>query len=186
MSSIHESIIPVNARLKIGVSSCLLGERVRYDGAHKKNSTITDKLCEQMDFMSICPEVAIGLDAPRKPVQLVQDQNRIRAQNDEDSNVDVSDELVKYAESMLPELAKLSGYIVKKSSPGCGMAMVEVHRDDTAVDFGRGLFTGFIMRVLPDLPVEEEEQLLDEIIRRQFVSRVFAYFRRQQNLGNKL
>ena len=87
---------------------------------------------------------------------------------------------------MLPELAKLSGYIVKKSSPGCGMAMVEVHRDDTAVDFGTGVYTGFILRVLPELPVEEEEQLLDEIIRRQFVSRVFAYFRRQQNLGNKL
>jgi hypothetical protein len=65
------------------------------------------------------------------------------------------------------------------------MAMVEVHRDDTAVDFGTGVYTGFILRVLPELPVEEE-QLLDETTRSQFVSRVFTYFRRQQNLGNKL
>ncbi|MEJ2389900.1 MAG: DUF523 and DUF1722 domain-containing protein [Gammaproteobacteria bacterium] len=168
-------------RIPIAVSSCLLGQEVRYDGGHKHNAYITRTLGEYFEYTAFCPEVAIGLGIPRPSIQLVKVGDEIRVRGSKDPQLDVTDSLRAYAQSIIPALDGFCGYIFKKSSPSCGMERVKVyHPNGNPVTSGRGAYADVIMQALPELPVEEEGRLMDPVLRENFIERVFVYHRWQQ------
>lgn len=173
-------------RIRVAISSCLLGQRVRYDGAHKHSRHITETLGQFFEFVPFCPEVAIGLGVPRPPIRLVAlDKHGIRACGVIDPSQDVTDRLIAYAETVVPTLTDVSGYILKKDSPSCGMQDVKVYSaQDKPIGNASGIYAGTLMARLPELPFEEEDRLLDPHLCEGFVQRVYAYHRRQLN-GNK-
>lgn len=173
--------------IKIGVSSCLLGHNVRFDGGHKQNRFITDVLVQQFDVLPFCPEMAIGLGAPRAPIRLQQSSGGVRALNIKDSSQDYTEVLQRLARDRVPMMKNLSGLIVKKDSPSCGMERVKVYDANTVpARRGRGVFTMTVMKHLPLLPVEEEGRLNDPILRESFLQRVFVYHRWQQLMSAQL
>lgn len=169
-------------RPAIGISSCLLGENVRYDGGHKRNAVITEQLAEHFDFRPVCPEVAIGLGVPRAAIHLKQGGDRVRVVDSKNPDRDHTADMADYARRQAGELGDISGYIFKAGSPSCGVWRVPVHRDQGPPGReGRGIYADAFMRARPLLPVEEEGRLLDPVLRENFVERVFA-FRRWQDM----
>lgn len=170
------------AKAKLGVSSCLLGNEVRYDGSHKYCQYIADTLAEKFELIAFCPEVAIGLGVPRRPIQLVAVGDSIRLRGVEDPELDVTSDIQAYAQSLLPQLDKLSGYIFKSRSPSCGVADVPVYLVDgsAAPEPASGLFAQAIQDLLPDLPLSNEETLLDAKARSDFILRVQNYHQARQ------
>lgn len=174
-------------RIRIGISSCLLGQEVRYDGGHKHNGYITESLGQFFEFVPFCPEVAIGLGVPRPPIRLAKSTHGTRARGIQDPALDVTDRLAAYAGKVAPKLHGVSGYILKKGSPSCGMERVKVYsRQGTAVTTGAGIYARTLMELLPELPFEEEGRLMDPVLRENFIERVFVYHRWQQLLGQRL
>lgn len=168
----------MSTRIRIGISSCLLGERVRYDGGHKHSEIIAATLGKEFDFVPFCPEVAIGLGVPRPPVRLVQDAHGVRVRGIADSTCDVTDRLAAYAEKVAPELHAVSGYVFKAGSPSCGMQGVSVFGTEGAlVATGAGIYAATLMRLLPELPFEDEARLMDPALRESFIARVLGYHR---------
>jgi uncharacterized protein YbgA (DUF1722 family)/uncharacterized protein YbbK (DUF523 family) len=169
-------------RPAIGISSCLLGEEVRYDGGHKRDTFITEHLARHFDFRPVCPEVAIGLGVPRPAIHLRQGENRVRVVDSKDPEVDHTDAMEDYARRQAGELRDISGYIFKAKSPSCGVWRVPVQQGQGPPDRGgRGVYADAFIRARPLLPVEEEGRLNDPVLRENFVERVFA-FRRWQDL----
>jgi uncharacterized protein YbbK (DUF523 family) len=166
------------ATIRIGISSCLLGEHVRYDGGHKRDSCIIETLGRYFEFVPVCPEVAIGLGVPRAPIRLIGDPHAARAVGVDDPTLDVTDRLSAYGARMAVELDGISGYILKSRSPSCGMEGVEVF---ASVATAAGLYARAFMDLQPLLPVEEEGRLADPALRENFIERVYDY-RRRQNL----
>ena len=170
----------VEARPKLGISSCLLGNEVRYDGGHKRNRYITRTLGEYFDFVPFCPEVAIGLSTPRPPIRLVDDGESVRVLGTEDSSLDYTDKLSGYGDRVSGSMDDYCGYIVKKDSPSCGMERVKIYQEKKEappVRRGSGAYTAALMASRPELPVEEEGRLMDPGLRENFVIRVFTLFR---------
>lgn len=167
--------------VRIGVSTCLLGEEVRHDGSHKRDPYLVETLGRMVEWVSVCPEVEIELGTPREPIRLVRDPNELDGTRlVSRSGVELSRRMRRYARSRTRGLAKenLSGYIVKKDSPSCGMERVKVwSSNDKGVSErnGRGLFTAELLRQFPNMPVEEEGRLHDPTLRENFFERVFAY-----------
>lgn len=171
------------SKIKIGISSCLLGEEVRHDGGHKRNSYITGTLGEWFEFVPLCPEVAIGLGVPRPTIRLVGDADRPRVKGVKDESLDVTDKMEAYGQKMAKRLGgQISGYILKSASPSCGMERVRLYKDNGnfAGKTGVGVYARELMAALPDLPVEEEGRLGDPVLRENFLQRVFVYHRWQQ------
>lgn len=170
------------SRPAIGISSCLLGEEVRFDGGHKRNPFITDVLAEHFDFRPVCPEVGVGMSVPRPPIHLRRDEHRVRVVGSRDPDLDYTAEMEDYARRQAGELGDISGYIFKARSPSCGVWRVPVHGGPGAPSRdGRGIYADAFIRARPLLPVEEEGRLQDPVLRENFVERVFA-FRRWQEL----
>jgi uncharacterized protein YbgA (DUF1722 family)/uncharacterized protein YbbK (DUF523 family) len=170
---------PSRGELRVGVSSCLLGQNVRYDGGHKRDSLITGALSQFMTFVPVCPEVEMGLPVPRPPIRLVQLGGQVRLV-DPKGGLDHTEAMSRWAEARVRALAELdlAGYLLKKDSPSCGMERVKVHPETgPARRDGVGLFARELLRQLPLLPVEEEGRLGDPALRENFVERVFAYRR---------
>jgi uncharacterized protein YbgA (DUF1722 family)/uncharacterized protein YbbK (DUF523 family) len=168
-------------RVRIGISSCLLGEAVRYDGGHKRDSFLTDVFGKYVEWVSVCPEFEIGLGVPRESLRLVDETGSVRLVAPA-SGADHTQAMKAYARKRLAELQKqnLCGYILKRDSPSCGMERVRVYRDGAVLHrSGRGLFAENLVKRFPHLPVEEEGRLNDVRIRENFVSQVFAYRRWQ-------
>jgi uncharacterized protein YbgA (DUF1722 family)/uncharacterized protein YbbK (DUF523 family) len=172
--------------IRIGISACILGEEVRYNGGHKLDRFIRDTLGAFVEFVPVCPEVDIGLGVPRETLRLV------RAGDDgadapprmiaNKSGADHTATMLRYAKRKARELQELElcGYIVQKGSPSCGMERVRVYpQPDGGMPRrdGRGLFTRVLMQQLPLLPVEEDGRLNDPLLRENFIERVFAYRR---------
>jgi uncharacterized protein YbgA (DUF1722 family)/uncharacterized protein YbbK (DUF523 family) len=177
----------VSSAPRIGISSCLLGERVRYDGAHKKNEYITESLGRCFEFVPFCPEVAIGMGVPRPPIRLVRVGSDIRARGVRDAELDVTEPLRDYAVRVAPKLKSLSGYILKKDSPSCGMERVRVHgAQGVPRRDGAGIFAQRLMELVPQLPFEEEGRLMDPALRENFVERVYVYHRWRQRCTPRL
>ena len=177
----------LNQSIRIASSSCLLGQEVRYDGAHKLNGYMNRSLSDYFEFVPFCPEVAIGLGVPRKPIRLMKKNGEVRVVGTEDPDMDVTDKLVTYGEAVVPQLSGISGYIFKKGSPSCGIERVKVYSEaGYPVDSAAGKFAETIMRLLPELPVEEEGRLMDSRLRENFVERVFIYHRWQQRVAQGL
>jgi uncharacterized protein YbgA (DUF1722 family)/uncharacterized protein YbbK (DUF523 family) len=168
-------------RIRIGISSCLLGQAVRYDGDHKLDSYVRDTLGRYFEFVPLCPEVAIGLGVPRPPIRLVGDPEAPRAVGVEDPDMDVTRKLDAYGRRMGRAHDGLSGYIFKSKSPSCGLERVQVFGGHGAPRRGRGLYAAAFLAEQPLLPAEEEGRLGDPDLRASFIERVFAY-RRWQDL----
>jgi len=177
----------VSARIRLGISSCLLGEAVRYDGGHKHNEYITATLGRFFEFVPFCPEVAIGMGVPRAPIRLVRVGAKVRARGVRDPALDVTDALAAYAERVAPKLRPVSGYILKKGSPSCGMERVQrVTARGAPAGSGPGVYAARLMALRPELPFEEEGRLMDPVLRDNFIERVFVYHRWQQLAARKL
>jgi uncharacterized protein YbgA (DUF1722 family)/uncharacterized protein YbbK (DUF523 family) len=170
-----------SGKIAIGISSCLLGEEVRFDGGHKRDSYILGTLSDYFAFQAVCPEVAIGLPIPRPPIRLVQHEGGIHVVGVRDPSVDVTDKLHHYGKKMAAEMTGISGFIFKRASPSCGMTRVKVYAPDgRSIDKAAGAFAEEVMKGLPLLPTEEEGRLGDPGLRENFIMRVFVYHRWQR------
>ena len=164
----------------LGISSCLLGNEVRFDGGHKHSRYVTKQLGEHFDYRAYCPEVSIGLGIPRPPIRLMKRGEDTRAVKVADNSVDYTDALAEVGRKAISELSDFSGFILKKDSPSCGMERVKVYpqKPEAAPSRnGSGVFARTIMGADPNLPVEEEGRLMDSILRENFIVRVFTRFR---------
>lgn len=168
------------ARPSLGVSACLLGRAVRFDGGHKRDTFVSADLARYADIVAYCPETAIGLPVPRPPIRLVgEDPSRPRAVGVRDASMDVTDALEAYAESTIGTAAALDGFVLKKDSPSCGMTRVKRYpgNDGPAVRDTSGIFARILQQRLPQLPVEEEGRLKDPVLRENFVNRLYVHRR---------
>ena len=166
-----------NRRPSIGVSSCLMGQSVRFDGNHKKSNLVTEHLNDRFNLVPICPEVAIGMGVPRQPIRLMKRENgTVRAQGVRDSALDVTDQLRNFADDIAPTIATFSGYIFKKDSPSCGVFGVKLYgKEGMPARNGRGIFSEQVLLSNPNMPVEEEGRLNDLELRDNFIKRVSVY-----------
>ncbi len=167
-------------KVPVGISSCLLGQQVRFDGGHKKNDYITKTLGEYFDFIPFCPEMASGMGTPRPSIQLRQTSHGLRCVGVKDHNLDVTDQLRQCAENQHDWLQNLCGYILKKDSPSCGMERVKVYINDHPTRIGTGIFSQYIQDNFPLLPIEEEGRLADPHLRENFIQRVYIMQRWKQ------
>ncbi len=163
--------------LRIGVSACLLGEEVRYNGGHKRDPFLTDMLGQYVEWVPVCPEVEIGLGTPRPAMRLVRIGGDTRMVTPE-TGADHTEAMRVYSERRVGELfgERLAGYILKKDSPSCGMERVKLYPAEGGAPAkeARGLFAEVLLRRWPDLPVEEEGRLHDPLLRENFVTRIFV------------
>lgn len=175
---------PASDPPRIGISSCLLGEPVRYDGGHKRNAFIAGGLARFVDFVPRCPEVAVGLGVPREPLRLTRDGGHLGARG-VDSGTEAGTGLTRYGDQQAPQLTGLCGYLFKSRSPSCGPWRVPVFgADGNRLNVGaRGLYAARIVAALPWLPVEDEERLQDPALRNSFLTRVFTLHRLQRALA---
>ena len=173
-------------KIKVGISSCLLGMKVRFDGGHKHDRFLTGKLGKYFDWVAVCPEIEIGMGTPRENVRLVGDINNPKMIAPK-SGSDYTEKMLNYADTRLEKLrsSDLSGYILKKDSPSCGMERVRVYdHNNVPQKNGIGIFARKLMEAFPLLPIEEEGRLNDPLLRENFIARVFAYRDLQKFLRN--
>ena len=169
------------AKIRLGISSCLLGQKVRFDGNHKHDSFLTGTLGEYFEWVPVCPEVAIGLGIPRPPIRLMGSPEAPRAVGVKDVSLDVTDKLAAYGRRQSCQLDDLCGYVFKSKSPSCGMERVKIYqRGNIPAKSGRGIYAEAFLAGQPWLPAEEEGRLSDPRLRENFIERVFVYRRWQE------
>ena len=173
--------------VRVGISSCLLGQMVRFDGGHKRDAFLTETFGRFVEWVPVCPEVECGLGTPRESMRLVRVGDDIRLLTVK-TGVDRTNQLPRYADERVAQLATqdLCGFILKKDSPSCGLERVKIYgRGTVPTKSGRGLFTAILADRCPDLPIEEEGRLSDPQLRDNFVERVFAYGRLRALFGGR-
>jgi uncharacterized protein YbgA (DUF1722 family)/uncharacterized protein YbbK (DUF523 family) len=175
------------AKIPVAISSCLLGDEVRFDGGHKKDSYITGTLDEYFEFVPICPEVEIGLTVPREPIRLVGKPDNPRAVGIRTEGLDVTDKLHDYGVTMARKLDHVCGYIFKRASPSCGMERVRVYSEKGMPNkTGVGIYARAFMAQQPLIPCEEEGRLGDPVLRENFIQRVFVLYKWKQMSAGRL
>jgi len=158
---------------RIGISRCLLGDAVRYDGQSKANRIILDELVQLFDFIPVCPEVEAGLGIPRPPVQLSGSIEQPRLLGRDDPSIDITELMSDYCKVKPGELDKLAGFIFKSRSPSCGLHSTPVFIDGRQVtDSSRGVFARAMCTRYPEMAVIEETDLENEVILGQFIADV--------------
>ena len=177
----------MTATIKLGVSRCLLGDPVRYDGGHKHDRFITNTLGQYVTFVPVCPEVECGLGVPRESMRLVgsPENPRLLTRN---SQIDHTDRMVEWARRRVVELEgeNLCGFIFKSDSPSSGMERVKVYSDKgMAQKKGVGIFAAMFMAHFPLLPVEEEGRLNDPKLREHFIERIFVFQRLRELMAGE-
>ncbi|MBW8481366.1 YbgA family protein [Actinomadura parmotrematis] len=166
-----------HARPRLAVSSCLLGEQVRYNGGHSRHRYLTDALAAHVDWAPVCPEMEIGLGTPRPTLRLTTDTGAVRITT-RDGDRDHTDAMEALADDRAAGLTGLDGWILKSRSPSCGLRGVSRYKGGMPVDrTGTGVFAARIRERHPDLPIEEDGRLNDPVLREHFVARVFAHAR---------
>ena len=174
--------------MRIGISSCLLGERVRYDGKHKRHSVIVDDLLPYVEVISVCPELELGMGVPRPPLKLAKDDSGdIRMITWQGERIDFTDPMNKFAASACgTRLSGISGYIFKSRSPSCGAGDVPIFDTggDEVRDQSFGLYAATIRRWWPSLPVTDETHLSSRKHIRHFLERAYVYQCWQRNHTN--
>ena len=166
----------MNILIKIGISSCLLGEKVRYDGGHKLDSLLTDTLGQFVEWVPVCPEVESGLPVPREAMRLVSGPDAPRLVTCL-TGIDHTERMVKWAQEKIECLksAGLCGFIFKSKSPSSGMQGIEVYTPSgEPAGRGAGIFARIFIDSFPLLPVEDDVRLHDPVLRKSFIDRVFA------------
>ncbi|MDF2177591.1 DUF523 and DUF1722 domain-containing protein [Aliiglaciecola sp. CAU 1673] len=168
---------------KIGISACVMGSKVRYDGGHKRSSFVMDKLGSYVSFVPLCPEVGMGMSVPRPTIHLRETAHGIRLTDSKDGSIDHTDKMQRFFSQHLEQLAPLDGYILAAKSPSCGMERIKVYSEEGELQRkdGQGLFVQLLKQHFPHLPMEEDGRLNDAGLRESFVTRIFAYqaFREQ-------
>ncbi|MDA1305611.1 MAG: DUF523 and DUF1722 domain-containing protein [Nitrospirae bacterium] len=172
--------------LRLGISQCLLGEQVRFDGGHKRNQFLVDILGQHVEWIPVCPEVEAGFGTPREPMRLVDDLDQprlitIRAHQDHTA------QMTRYTKRRLRDLRSLNlcGYVFKKDSPSCGTQRVRVYNQEgKLLGKGKGIFAEAFQRTFPLIPIEEEGRLQDPGLRENFIERVFGYHRWQAKVSH--
>ncbi|MCB1685294.1 MAG: DUF1722 domain-containing protein [Pseudomonadales bacterium] len=175
--------------MTLGISQCLLGEEVRYDGSGAKSSFPHAALAGLFEYRGICPEMGIGMGVPRAPIRLIEGAAGARAVGVQDPAADFTDRLQDFGARMVPGLRDVSGYVFMKNSPSCGLFRVKVYPHDGSgvtgapEHRGRGIYAEAVVAGLPELPVEESGRLNDVVLRENFVTRVYAYAHWQRFLA---
>ena len=165
----------------IGISACLVGEKVRFDGGSKTSQFCVAELGQHVTYKAFCPEVAVGLPVPRPTIRQIQKQDLIHVARPDGSS-DVTEALQAYGQKIAQLANSFSGYVFCAKSPSCGMERVKVYNPngDALSSTGVGVFANEIMKANPLLPCEENGRLNDATIRENFVARVFVYHHWQQ------
>jgi uncharacterized protein YbgA (DUF1722 family)/uncharacterized protein YbbK (DUF523 family) len=176
----------VGGPIRIGVSSCLLGCKVRFDGGHKRDDFLVDTFGSWVEWVPVCPEVEVGMGTPRESIRLVRADGEVRLIAPKSAK-DWTAPMRAWAAHRVADLAgeELCGYVLKKDSPSCGMERVRVYGAGMPVKSGRGVFAEALLARFPNLPVEEEGRLCDPRLRDNFVERVFAYHRLKRFFGGR-
>jgi uncharacterized protein YbgA (DUF1722 family)/uncharacterized protein YbbK (DUF523 family) len=172
-------------KIKLGISACLLGENVRYDGGHKLDRFLANTLGKYVDYVPVCPEFECGLGVPRESMRLVGDTDAPRLVTNT-TKQDHTERMLKWAAKRVAELEKegLCGFVFKKNSPSSGMERVKVYNDKgMPVKKGVGLFARAFMEHFPLLPVEDEGRLHDPKLRENFIERIFVFKRWRELLS---
>ncbi|MBD1388514.1 DUF1722 domain-containing protein [Neiella sp. HB171785] len=162
--------------IQIGVSACVVGQGVRFDGGHKRLGFADRDLREFVSYVPVCPEVAIGMGVPRPTIRQVEVDGAIEVRGSTDASINVTEQLASYSQQQSQTLDGLSGFIVCAKSPSCGMERIKVYHPDghTLRHDSVGVFTKALMERYPLLPVEENGRLCDPVLRENFVTRVYA------------
>lgn len=162
--------------IPVGISACLLGEQVRFDGGHKRLSFATDELAPYVRYEPVCPEMSIGLPVPRPALRLVKQQDEVHLCFSKEGGSEVTDAMRSWSAERVKSLHHLCGYILCAKSPSCGMERVRIYEPESNNNrkAGTGLFTEMLQREMPWLPLEEDGRLHDPVLRENFVSRICA------------
>lgn len=175
-------------KIRIGISACLLGQKVRYDGGHKLDRFLADTLGQYFEYVPVCPEVECGLPVPRESMRLEGDSESPRLVTSR-TKQDMTERMVRWAKKRVIELEKeeLCGYIFKSDSPSSGLERVKVYNEKgVPVKKGVGIFARIFMKHFPLLPVEDEGRLHDPELRENFLERIFTLKRWREILGKKV
>ena len=175
-------------RPRVGISRCLLGDEVRYDGTHKRDSDLLAALSPHVEWVPVCPEVEVGMGTPREPIHLVADAGGVPSGESHvrllgvESATDWTDRMHAWARTRAEALRQLglSGFILKARSPSCGIRDVRIERGPGEAGryeqpSGRGLFAEAIVTAMPDLPVADEDDLRDPVARETLLARVRGF-----------
>ena len=168
-----------DSRIRLGISTCLLGEKVRFDGGHKHDRFLTDVVGPYVEWVPVCPELEIGMGAPREAIRLERAGEDVRLVGTR-SGRDYTGRMETFSRSRVTGLAGLGlrGYILKKSSPSCGMERVKIYdKNQVPSRDGVGIYARVLKERYPLLPMEEEGRLRDPRLRENFITRIFAYDR---------
>ncbi len=174
-------------KIRLGVSACLLGHKVRFDGGHKHDFFLTNTLGKFVEYVAVCPESECGLGIPREPLRLVGDTDAPRLITVR-TKKDYTDRMASWAHKRVLNLEKenLCGFVFKSRSPSSGMQRVKVYNDEGVPSHtGIGIFARIFMEHFPLLPVEDEGRLHDPVLRENFIERVFVFMRWRELLAQK-
>jgi uncharacterized protein YbgA (DUF1722 family)/uncharacterized protein YbbK (DUF523 family) len=162
--------------IQVGISSCVNGASVRFDGGHKSNKFASKVLASYFTYVPICPEVGSGMSVPRPTIRLITNEERIALVDSKDASLDYTDSMIDFSQKTVDRLkeTEMCGYIVCANSPSCGMERVKVYSKNSATKNGIGLYTQILMKEMPWLPVEEDGRLNDPVLKENFITRVFC------------
>ncbi|MBN1934916.1 MAG: DUF523 and DUF1722 domain-containing protein [Anaerolineae bacterium] len=172
--------------IRLGISACLLGQKVRYDGGHKLDHFLADELGRYVEWVPVCPEVECGLPIPREAMRLVDNPEAPRLVTIK-TGIDLTEQMTVWAKQRVEQLAdkRLHGFVFKKDSPSSGLFRVRVYNEHGMAErVGVGMFAGQVARRFPLLPLEEEGRLNDARLRENFIDRIFTYQRWRSTLAN--
>lgn len=176
----------IESPLRIGISACLVGQEVRFDGGHKRDPLLVEIFGPDVEWIPVCPEVEVGMSTPREPLRLERDAGRVRMVTI-DTRIDYTGRMEAWSQKRLAGLARLEldAYVLKSDSPSCGKDGVKVFRSGAApARDGRGLFAEALIAAMPWLPVEDEARLREPNVRNDFLARI-AVHRQSRDLRGR-
>ena len=173
-------------KIPVGISACLMGDEVRFNGGHKQSRYCRNVLTDFFEFKKFCPEVAIGMSIPREPIRLFGENDKPKAIGTVDPDLDVTEPLLAQGKVVADAMPEICGYILMKGSPSCGMERVKVYKHNGHVEReGQGLFVTALLEQMPNLPIEEDGRLTDPILRENFINRVYVYSAWREFVANE-
>lgn len=169
---------PMSSKPRVGISQCLTGDPVRYDGQHKRNDFLMALLSDHVTFVRFCPEVGMGMSVPRPRIQLVNHRGDIRLCAEHDETQDYTDDMQAYVDTQSETIDGIHGIILKSRSPSCGISQVEIKWGNAQTGlYGSGLFAHHLLKNWPLLPMLQETDLQQPTLRENFLVRLYVFWR---------